>query len=60
MKKYGENRERGIFLSEAFWRDEPAIASYGVLQVFEELAGKRKDFTAAHVKSVESLLNLQV
>ena len=60
VKKYGENRERGIFLSEAFWRDEPAIASYGVLQVFEELAGKRKDFTAAHVKSVESLLKLQV
>ena len=41
-------------------KDEPAIASYGVLQVFEELAGKRKDFTAAHVKSVESLLKLQV
>ncbi|MFR8222296.1 MAG: tRNA lysidine(34) synthetase TilS [Blautia faecis] len=40
VKKYGENRERGIFLSEAFWRDEPAIASYGVLQVFEDLAGE--------------------
>ena len=60
VKKYGENRERGIFLSEAFWREEPAVASYGVLQVFEELAGKRKDFTASHVKSVENLLRLQV
>ncbi|MGO4946152.1 tRNA lysidine(34) synthetase TilS [Blautia sp. Sow4_E7] len=60
VKKYGENREQGIFLSEAFWREEPAVASYGVLQVFEELAGKRKDFTAAHVKSVENLLRLQV
>ena len=60
VKKYGENRERGIFLSEAFWREEPAVASYGVLQVFEELAGKRKDFTAANVKSVENLLRLQV
>ena len=60
VKKYGENRERGIFLSEVFWREEPAVASYGVLQVFEELAGKRKDFTAAHVKSVENLLRLQV
>ena len=50
VKKYGENRERGIFLSEAFWRDEPAIASYGVLQVFEELAGKRKDFYSCSCK----------
>ena len=56
----GKTGSGEFFLSEAFWRDEPAIASYGVLRVFEELAGKRKDFTAAHVKSVESLLKLQV
>ena len=60
IKKYGEKREQGIFLSEEMWKEEPVIASYGILQVFEELAGKRKDFTAVHVKSVEKLVALQV
>nr|WP_295278086.1 tRNA lysidine(34) synthetase TilS [uncultured Blautia sp.] len=60
VKKYGEKRKQGIFLFEEFWKEEPVVASYGVLQVFEKLAGKRKDFTRIHVKNVEKLLKLQV
>ena len=60
IKKYGERRDQGIFLAEALWKEEPVAASYGILQVFEELAGKRKDFTAVHVKNIEKLVSLQV
>lgn len=36
------------------------MSSYGVLGVFEQLAGRRKDFTAVHIKSTAGLLALQV
>jgi len=45
VEKYGQQREQGIFISEELWKEEPFVASYGILQVLEKLAGKRKDFT---------------
>lgn len=60
VQKYGQYRENGIFLSEEFWQEEPVIASYGLLWVFEQLAGKRKDFTAVHIKNTRELFFLQV
>ena len=60
VQKYGQYRENGIFLSGEFWQEEPVIASYGLLWVFEQLAGKRKDFTAAHIKNTRELFFLQV
>lgn len=56
VKPQGEN----LFLPDKFWKEEPVVASYGLLQLFEKLAGKRKDFTSSHVKSVENLCSLQV
>lgn len=49
-----------MLLSEEFWQKEPVVSSYGVLGVFEQLAGRRKDFTAVHIKSTAGLLALQV
>ena len=60
VEKYGQQREQGIFISEELWKEEPFVASYGILQVLEKLAGKRKDFTAVHVNGVKNLLGLQV
>lgn len=60
VEKYGQKRENGMLLSEEFWQKEPVVSSYGVLGVFEQLAGRRKDFTAVHIKSTAGLLALQV
>ena len=60
LKEYMQPGENGIFLPEEFWEKEPVVSSYGMLGVFEQLAGRRKDFTAVHVKSVAGLLGLQV
>lgn len=42
VEKYGQKRENGMLLSEEFWQKEPVVSSYGVLGVFEQLAGRRK------------------
>ena len=58
--QYGKELEDGFFLSEEFWEEESVLLPYGILHLFEKTAGKRKDFTAAHVKSVCDLSRLQV
>ena len=59
VEKYGKEQEGVFFLADGFWEEEPTAAAYGILAVFERLSGKRKDFTAAHVKSISGLRSLQ-
>ena len=59
IEKYGKEQEGGFFLADGFWEEEPAAAAYGILEVLERLSGKRKDFTAAHIKSISGLRDLQ-
>ena len=58
--QYAKEMENGFFLAEEFWKEEPVLLPYGILDLFEKMAGRRKDFTAAHVKSVCELSGLQV
>lgn len=60
LDSYREYREEGIFLPDAFWREDPALVSYGVLDVLGKLAGKRKYLGAVHVKTVKDLSGRQV
>lgn len=55
-----EYRENGIFLPDSFWEEEPVLVSYGVMEVLEELAGRKKSLGAVHVKAVKDLACRQV
>ena len=48
-------KKKNYFLDETFFREDPIIREYAVMEAFEILAGKRKDFTSLHVEQVLSL-----
>lgn len=49
----------GFFLGEDFFAAEPVLISYGILEALGELAGKRKDLSAVHVRQVAELYEKQ-
>lgn len=48
-------KENGYLLDEKFFAQDPILQEYAVMEAFEILAGKRKDFTSLHVDQVLSL-----
>lgn len=46
-------------LAPAFWQEEPVLRAYAIGQAFEELAGRRQDFTSLHVRQVTELAGRQ-
>lgn len=46
-------------LGPAFWQEEPVLRAYAIGQAFEELAGRRQDFTSLHVRQVTELADRQ-
>ena len=48
-------QENGYLLNENFFREASVVREYAVMEAFEQLSGKRKDFTSLHVKQVLSL-----
>lgn len=56
----GFRQEDGSFLlSGEFFQEEPILQSYGVLEAFVRLAGKRKDISAVHIQQVLGLWEKQ-
>ena len=51
--------EGKFFLGEEFFAAEPVLISYGILEALGELAGKRKDLSAVHVRQVAELYEKQ-
>ncbi|MDO4337946.1 MAG: tRNA lysidine(34) synthetase TilS [Eubacteriales bacterium] len=51
--------EESFLLGESFFEAEPILISYGVMEIFFRLSGKRKDFTAFHIRQVQSLFGMQ-
>ena len=51
----GYRKENGYLLDEKFFAQDPILQEYAVMEAFEILAGKRKDFTSLHVDQVLSL-----
>lgn len=49
-----------IFFDSSFFEEEEILERYTVLEAFNYLAGKRKDFQAVHVESVIKLYKNQV
>lgn len=47
--------DRSILLTEEFFREEPILQSYAVMEAFVRLTGKRRDISAVHVRQVLSL-----
>ncbi len=45
----------GVLLDMEFFRKDPILVSYGILEAFRSLSGKQKDFLSAHVQRVLSL-----
>lgn len=53
-------REKGGYLlTEDFFRVDKIIKIYALQQAFEELAGKRRDFTAAHLEQTLAMGEMQ-
>ena len=48
----GCRKENGYLLDEKFFAQDPILQEYAVMEAFEILAGKRKDFTSLHVLSL--------
>ena len=48
-------QKEGYFLDDIFFEEDSIIREYAVMEGFEQLAGKRKDFTSLHVEQVFSL-----
>ena len=51
----GCRKENGYLLDEKFFAQDPILQEYAVMEAFEILSGKRKDFTSLHVDQVLSL-----
>lgn len=53
-------QEDGSFLlNQDFFKEEPILKSYGVLEALASLAGKRKDISAVHIQQVLELWEKQ-
>lgn len=59
LEKYAEKESGGYLLKQDFFAGEKIIKTYAILQAFENLAGRRKDFTAVHVRMVLELEQMQ-
>ena len=53
-------RKEGYFLDDIFFEEDSIIREYAVMEGFEQLAGKRKDFTSLHVEQVFSLREKEI
>ena len=53
-------RKDGYFLDDIFFEEDSIIREYAVMEGFEQLAGKRKDFTSLHVEQVFSLREKEI
>ena len=51
----GCRKENGYLLDEKFFAQDSILQEYAVMEAFEILSGKRKDFTSLHVDQVLSL-----
>ena len=51
----GCRKENGYLLDEKFFAQDLILQEYAVMEAFEILSGKRKDFTSLHVDQVLSL-----
>ena len=52
-------REDGCLMQEAFFAYPPVLQMYALQQIMEELAGRRKDITAVHLRSILDLFHKQ-
>ena len=53
-------QKEGYFLDDIFFEEDSIIREYAVMEGFEQLAGKRKDFTSLHVEQVFSLREKEI
>lgn len=47
-----------VFFPDAFFEQEKIVQKYAILEVLEKLAGKRKDFTAVHLRNFMELSHM--
>ena len=47
--------EKGYLLDESFFNEDHIIQEYAVMEAFERITGRKKDFTSLHVEQVLSL-----
>ena len=52
--------DQGILVNGEDFQEEPLILSYGIMEAFYLLSGKKKDFSSIHVQSVLDLRERQV
>ncbi|MDO5136590.1 MAG: tRNA lysidine(34) synthetase TilS [Eubacteriales bacterium] len=57
---YGREQDGAWFLEEAFFRQEDAPVSSGILEIFYRLSQSRRDFGLVHVEDVRRLAESQV
>lgn len=49
----------GILLDEGFFSADPILISYGILEAFSRIVGRRKDVSSIHVRQVAELYEKQ-
>ena len=54
-RKYVEKKENGYWIQKELFLEKELIQSYVIRMVLEQVTGKKKDLTAAHVESILSI-----